>query len=513
MQQNRTKNTLINTSFSILSRIVTMVLGFVQKTIFIRTLGMSYTGVAGLFTDVLTVLSLAELGIASAIAYSLYKPLAENDFKRIAQLMNFFKKAYTWIAIIVFAMGLGLVPFIGYIVKDVPDIKENIQLIFMLYIVNSSVTYLLVYKTTLLVAAQKQYIVSNIQMIFSAITITVQCVTLLIFKEFLLYLVLQICFSLLQNLTINIVATKKYPELKKYAEEKIEDNDKKRLFKDVKALMLYKVSNVVTTGTDSTIISTSLGTGQVGVLGNYSTIRGYISSIIAQFFNAINPSLGNLAATEKKEYQYAVFNKLNFGTFWVTCVCSTCFFCLFNPFIKIWMGSDEWLLSTWVVAVYVLEYFMATMIGPVGAFRTANGLFVQTKYLALIRAIVNLVISIALVKPMGIIGVLLGTLLSAVFTQMWFEPLVLYREVFKRSVFEYYIKLLLYLLINIICCLLVNGMMLALPVMGAWGELITCGGLCIVVSNAVIWIVFHKKQEYKECIGLVAKIIKKLLRR
>lgn len=196
MSQSRTKSTLVNTSFAILSRIVSMTFGFVQKTIFIRTLGISYAGVSGLFTDILTVLSLAELGIGSAIAYSLYKPIAENDYKHIAQLMNFFKKAYRYIAALVFIVGVCLIPLIPYIVKDVPDITENIQLIFFLYICNTTVTYLLVYKNTLLIADQKQYIVSNIQMIFTMASIVAQCVTLLIFKNFLVYLVLQIIFSL-----------------------------------------------------------------------------------------------------------------------------------------------------------------------------------------------------------------------------------------------------------------------------------------------------------------------------
>ncbi len=490
-----------------------MMFGFVQKTIFIRSLGMSYTGVSGLFTDILTVLSLAELGIGSAIAYSLYKPIAENDYKRIAQLMSFFKKAYTIIAATIFAIGVCLVPFINHIVTDVPDITESIELIFLLYITNTAVTYLLVYKNTLLVAAQKQYVVSNIQMMFTAISIMAQCVTLLIFKQFLLYLILQIVFSLFQNITINLVATKQYPQLKEFAREKISKEDRKRLFRDVKALMLYKIANVITTGTDSTIISSSLGTSQVGILGNYRTIRGYVTSMTAQFYNSINPSLGNLAATEGIERQYSIFKKLNFGTFWIACFCATCFFCLFNPFIRIWLGNDEWLLPIWTVGVYVLEYFFATMIGPIGAFRNANGLFVQTKYLALIQAILNLIISILLVKPLGILGVLIGTVLACVLTQMWYEPKVLYKEVFHRSVFRYYAQLGVYLIITVACCVIVNGIVFCLPTMGVLAELCVRAILCIVTTNGIIFLIYHRTTEYKECILLLSRIVKKVLRR
>jgi len=469
---------------------------------------VSYTGVSGLFTDILMVLSLAELGIGSAIAYSLYKPIAENDYKRIAQLMNFFKKAYHFIAAIIFAVGLCLVPLLKYIVKDVPDITESIQLIFMLYIINTAVTYLLVYKNTLLVAAQKQYIVSNVQMIYMIVSITVQCVTLIIFKQFLLYLVLQIIFSLLQNLTINQIATKRYPQLKEYSKERISKEDRKKLFTDVRALMMYKIASVITTGTDSTVISAGIGTGQVGILGNYRALRGYATTMMAQFYNSINPSLGNLAATEGKERQYQIFKKLNFGTFWEACFCATCFFTLFNPFIRIWLGSEKWILSIGIVAVYVSEYFFTEMVYPVGAVRLANGLFVQTKYVALIKAILNLVISIALVKPLGILGVILGTLLSMLLTQSWYEPIVIYKHVFKRSVIPYYIRLLFFYGITCGCCALIAIAMAALPDFGVIPDFLIRLVLCIIVPNLIITVLFSRTEEYKECLALISKILR-----
>lgn len=507
MSQSRTKSTLVNTSFAILSRIVSMVMGFLQKTIFIRTLGMSYTGVSGLFTDILMILSLAELGIGSAITYALYKPIAENNYKRIAQLMNFYKKAYHYIAGIVLIIGICLIPVIPYIVKDVPDIREDIQLIFFIYICNTVVTYLLVYRNTLLIAVQKQYVVSNIQMIFTIISIVAQCVTLILFKDFLVYLMLQIVFSLLQNITINYVATKKFPELKQYAHEEISQEDKKKLFRDVKALMMYKIANVITVGTDSTIISTALGTSQVGILGNYSTIRGYVTSMIAQFYNSINPSLGNLAATESKEKQYTIFRKIDFGTFWLTSVCTTCFFSLFNPFMRIWLGQEEWVLPMWTVGVYCSEYFFSTMVGPIGAFRQANGLFVQTKYLALVKAILNLSISIILVKPLGILGVLLGTVLSCLLTQIWYEPLIIYRSVFKKNVFKYYLRLLFYYAVTIGDCLIIMEIMQFVQITNLWVVFIVRFGLSILVPNVLISVIFYKTYEYKECIFLLKKIL------
>ncbi|GAB6103592.1 oligosaccharide flippase family protein [Blautia glucerasea] len=512
-QQNRTKSTLVNTSFAVMARVVSMVMGFIQKTIFIRTLGMSYTGVSGLFTDILTVLSLAELGISSAIAYSLYKPLADGDYRRVAQLMNFFKKAYHFIAATVFIIGLCLVPLIPYIVRDVPDITESIQLIFFLYICNTAVTYLLVYKNTLLVADQKQYIVTNIQMLFTVISIGTQCIMLKVFKQFLLYLVLQIVFSLLQNLTINYIATRKYPQLRQYSRERISKGDKNKLFKDVKALMMYKIANVVLNGTDSTIISANLGTQQVGIAGSYNMVKGYLTSFIAQFYNALNPSLGNLAATEGKQRQYAFFKKINFATFWLASFCSTSLFCLLNPFIRIWLGNENWILPLGVVAINVLEFYLSIMMHPLGAFRQANGLFVQTKYVAIVKAIINLVVSIALVKPLGILGVWLGTVVAYALSQLWYEPIVIYKEVFKRNVKSYYLTFIKYTIVTVACSASITILMERIFILDTVPDFLLRILLCLLVPNISIYLIYRKTEECKYAITAINRVIASIINR
>lgn len=511
MANNRTKNTLMNTSFAVISRIVSMVMGFILKTVFIRTLGKAYTGISGLFSDILVMLSLAELGIGSAISFSLYKPLAETNYQKVAQLMNFFKVAYRIIALIVLTVGLALLPLLSVIVKDVPEIVEDIRLIYILYVINSAVSYLLVYKNTLLIADQKQYIVSTTQMVFTIIKVVIEVVLLLCFKQFLIYLILEILLTLGQNITINILAAKRYRELKPYEKEKLSKEERKKIFKDIWALMLYKVSNVVLTGTDSTIVSSALGTGQVGVLGNYKTIQGYVTSMVAQFYNSVNPSLGNLAATESKEVQYNFFKKLNFATFWIACFCSVCFFTLFNPFIEIWLGDNSWLLPLTTVAVFVLDYFLSAISGPIGAFRIANGLFVQTKYQSIIMAGLNLAISILLVKPLGILGVLIGTVVSRLLTHVWYEPLVIYKNVFGKSVWLYYGKLLLQATITVLGCFAIWGIMQLLPTMNIWMEFAVRVELCIIIPNFMIILIFYRTQEFKQCIAFAKNLFVKLI--
>ena len=157
--QSRTAKTVLNTVSGILNRFCNTILSFVLRTVFIYTLGIQYTGVSSVFTDILTMLSLSELGISTAIATALYKPLHDKDNSKIRKLMKFYKNAYRYIAIFIFIVGILLLPFLKYLITDIPDIKENIYLIFIFYMMKTSISYLFVYKSTILNADQKQYVV------------------------------------------------------------------------------------------------------------------------------------------------------------------------------------------------------------------------------------------------------------------------------------------------------------------------------------------------------------------
>lgn len=508
MSNSRTKNTLLNTIAGIFVNFVSMLASFATRTIFIRTLGMQYAGVSGVFTDILTVLSFAEMGIGSAIVYALYKPIAENDEKQIAKLMNAYKKIYTMIAFVIFALGICLIPFLKYIITDVPDIREDIRLIYVLYLLNTSTSYLLIYKTTFLTAAQKDYIVAKIKIIIFITRAVVDCILLLAFKNFVVYLLFSNFVTIAQNIIVARVAEREYPALKTKSHIRLERSEKTKLFNDVRALFLYKVSGTVLNGTDSLVISTCIETTLVGVVGNYNMISNQVYNFVMRFFTATSASIGNLAVTSSSEHQEKIFEEMLFLCFWIYCFCSTCLWVLFNPFMIVWQG-EKYILSTTVVALLVVDFYMKGMLSPISQFRTSNGLFVQGKYRPLIMAIINIVVSIFLANKIGLAGVILGTIISRISTQLWFDPYLIYKYVFKKPVYKYFIKYIYYSLLTIFCCMLTSTFLRIVSISNVFLKIAVGAVLCVIIPNGILLTLFHRTVEFKNLAEVVKNIIKR----
>lgn len=501
----RLRQSVTNTWTSLLSKTLVMVCGFLLKTLFIHTLGIEYTGVSSLFTDILTVLSLAELGISMAITYALYEPLAKQDTVRIKQLMKFYQKAYRIIAGIVLAVGLALLPFLDILVTDVPDIKENIRLIFVMFVVNSSLSYLLVYKSTLLIADQKISIVSTIDGIIAVVKLIIDAVVLIVFKEYMVYLVVTLFFTLLRNIIVSSQANRHYPFLLEKGNEKLPKNERKSIMSDIKALSIYKISEVVLKSTDSIIISSFLGTSLVGIVSIYRYIVSSIRSMVLQIYYAIKPSLGN-AAVENPDGQWNNYQTLFFFSFWITCFCTVSLSVLLDPFVT-WWFSGKYPLSDWVIIVMCADFFFDVMNLTSSAFRNINGLFIQGRYRPLVMVILNIVISLLLVRPLGVLGVLLGTILSRVLTQTWYDPYLIYKHVLKRSVFHYYKKLLQYFCITVLCYILVQGISLIIPVNSAVLLLFISAVMCLIIPNAVIFLLYRNTAEFHRLVSMVRSVI------
>lgn len=504
MKESRTKNVLLGTASGIAVRFLTLLFNFVLQTVFIKLLGIQYTGVARLFTDVLTVLSFAELGIGSAVTYALYKPVAENDALQIAKLMNFYKSAYRMVAATVFVIGSLLIPFLDYLVKDVPDIKEDIRIIYFLYLLNTTSSYLLIYKSAILDAKQKKYIISKIEGAMVLLRLILQSIVLIIFREFIFYLITEWFMTILKNLLIARRANAEYDTQLKV---KLGSKEKKRLFMDIGALAMYQISSVVLSGTDSMIISAVLGTSLVGYISYYKLITGQITAIMQQFFWSANASVGNLAVEDKGGgRQYELFKSIDFAVFWLTAFCTTCLYVLLNPFVEIWLGR-EYQLNQAIVLVLLLDFVVCNFIRVVAMFRTANGLFVQGRYRPVIMAGLNIILSIAGAHIWGLSGVLLATVIARVTTQMWYDPWLVYKEAFKKGVFDYYKRYFCYvitIIISVACavflCSLLQGRNL-------WIIFSCKAAICIVVSNIVIILLWHRTDEYKKFGGRMRNIV------
>ena len=501
MPKSHSEKVLLNAGSGFVVKLVDQLMKFVLKTVFIYTLGIQYTGVSTLFTDILNMLALAELGIGHAITFALYKPIKEQDHARIAALMNFYKTAYRLIAGFVLIAGLCCLPFLPYMVRDVPDIRENISLIFVLYVVNSASSYLLVYKSTLLTASERRYVISKVNIVFSFLRMVMECVVLLLFKNFILYLLIGIVESLCRNFVISKRADHYFPELSGRHDEKMTGEETKRLLGDVGALALYRMCNIVLNSTDSIVIAAApaLGVISVGFLGNYRMLVNTVDSVITQFFYSVTPSLGTMAVGNTGERQYQVFRTMNFITFWCACFCSASLLSLSTPFITdIWLGK-KYVLPMSILGILVLNLYINTMTRPCNSVRNANGLFVEGYYRPVIMAVLNIGLDLLLVRPMGVAGVLLATGIARVSTQLWYDPWLAYARVFRKPFLEYVKSFCAYTFVTLLACALTFFLCRGVGVVGnVYCSFLLKVLICLLVPNLLVILFFHRTPEFHD---------------
>ena len=316
-ERSRTEYSLINIFTGMAGDVVNTVVGFACRVIFVRMLGSEYLGVRGLFTNILSVLSLAELGIGSAIIYALYKPLAEKDQDKIAAIMQYYRKAYAVIGVVVGIIGLSLLPFLNQIIRTQPNIKESIYLIYLLYLFNSVASYFFSYRSALLTASQRQYIVQGYNYVITILQSVFQIVFLILTHEYLTYLIIQIIGSLTYNVWISSKAVKDYPFIKNRNVPPLSSGEKRSLFVNIRALAINKLSGVLVNSTDNIAITYFTGLSSVGFASNYIMLKTMIDHIVTPFFNSFTASVGNLNATSTVERSYSFFNVLNLMNFWL----------------------------------------------------------------------------------------------------------------------------------------------------------------------------------------------------
>ncbi len=508
-KESRTKNSIRNSSISIITQVLTIIMDFVVKTIFIYILGSEYLGINGLFSNIITLLSLADLGIGVAIPYSLYKPLADGDTKKISVLMKFYRNVYNIIGCIVLIVGISLTPFLPFIVKDMPDIN-GIYFIYDLFVIHSALTYFFVYKKFLIDSDQKGYITANITFISSLLLNITRVILLILTKNFIIYLLCSIIFVLIQNIWISKKADKLYPFINEKTDDVISKADKNEIITNVKALLIYKIGTVVTLGTDNIVISKFLGLVPVGIYSNYILITNSLNNVLNQLFNAITASIGNLVATNN-ERSKNIYEKLSFFNFYIYSLCSICLFVLINPFIHIWL-SDEYVLSTLVAMLLAINFYITGMGAVTNSFRSAYGLFYKARFRPIVMVIINIVVSVVLVKPLGIAGVVIGTIVSRLLTIAWLDPYVIYKYGFKANVIEYYKRYIYYLLVFIISGGLiyylfnfVNTTNIIMWIISAIGS--------FIIYNLIIYILFRKTDEFNYFYEKFSNVLKKLLRK
>lgn len=452
----RAENTAKNMKYSSLSQVLSLIIQFITRTVFIKVLGSEYLGINGLFSNILTLLSLADLGIGNVLIYSMYKPLADNDEKKMIVLMSLYKKIYRIIAIVVFSIGMIILPFVNLLINEGTAIP-NIKFIYFLYLINTVVSYLCIYKISIINADQKNYIVVIIQQTINLIANVILIISLFITHNFIVYLIIQIAFSILSNIIVSKKAEKMYPFIRKEnTETSLTHKEKNKIFKDTRAMVFHKVAGVVVNGTDNILMSSMINLVTVGIYSNYLLIINSIKRFTVLFFTSMSSSIGNLNVKESTDYTYDIFKKVFYGNFLIYTFSSICLLCLFNPFINLWLG-ESYVFDYKIVLLICMSFYVDGMRQTVLTFKDSMGLFQKDQIKPIIEAIVNLFLSIVLTIKFGVAGIILGTVLSMLFVCVGTESYVLYKYGFKKDLKEYFRLYCKYVIIGVIAFLIVNS--------------------------------------------------------
>lgn len=500
MGNNRGSKSLKNLLYGTGAQILQSIFPFISRTVFIYTLGEAYLGVSGLFSSILAVLSLAELGIGNIVVYSLYKPLAEGNHDRVSAYIEFYKKIYRLIAGVVFGVGVLLIPFIPYLVK-LPENMEHLYLYYILYVMNSAISYLYIYKSSVINADQKQYIVSIYTTVSTALMNIVQCVILLLFHNFILYLLIQLIFTFLLNFSLSRKADKLY-SLKGPVQEYLTKEEKKEIFSNTRAMLSYKLGGTFLNSTDSMFISVLVNTIIVGLYTNYTILEGFLNKFINIVYDALYAGVGNLNVTESGKKQKDIFNVLTLVFTWIGTIGFAGYYLAANNVIRIWIG-ESYCIDNISVFALALRFYMPIILYPVWIYRNSTGLFQETKNILIYAGILNLILSYPLGKWFGLAGILFATSISRVLTSFWYEPVILYKKIFINSrVREYFINII-YSMIIVIFTITLNQ----------FAEMFVRGGvlihflhesvLSVAVPSCAMLLRYRKTAELKYLINII----------
>lgn len=503
-----------NIIFGWVGNIVTLLLGALLRQVFIRRLGDTLLGVNDYYTSILTVLSLAELGIGTAFNYSLYGPAARNDREKIKAYMKLYQKAYRVIACVIAAAGLAIAPFLQYLIKDPGGSSwQDLTVYYLIFLFNTVSTYFVSYKYSLANAQQKNYIQTNVITMTKMVTVSIQLFGLWLMPDFYLYLLTSAVVELLQKIFVSMYFNRLYPFLKEKQTEKLSPKEVGEIVSQTKALMLHRIGDMARLQTDTAIIGAFIDVTTVGFVGTYNYVISSVSNFVNIIFNSLISGFGNLIATEGREKQYLMFRIYRFLACWIYGLSAIGFYMMLTPLITLWVGAER-ILPDLVVGCIMIDYYFKGERIVLSNFKTAAGVFEQDKYLALIQGAVNLVISIVLVNRIGLTGIYIGTILSGLIANLT-KPVIIYRVCFGMQVKEYFVDSLKYLGVQLLVLLAVMGSRtwmrehLAVCAEVSIPSFLLMVGWILVVFHLIFLLAFGRGQEMKYLLGLVRNRIRK----
>lgn len=502
---SRTANGKRNIVAGFVNRVIMIVLPFVARSVILATLGKSYLGLGSLFTSILKVLNLSELGFGSALVFSMYKPIAENDTEKVCALLNLYKKIYRIIGAVILGVGLCLMPFVPKLIKGGWPDEINIYLIYFIYLINASVSYFaFAYKRALLTAHQKSSVISNINSGFAIIIYAIQIGLLYAFHNYYIYACLLPVFAVIENLFTAYITDKYYPEIK--CKGTIPKEEKSAIKDHVKGIALQKICSTSRNSFDSIVISMYLGLVSIGIYNNYYQIMSSVHLFLYQIPNAIRASAGNSVAKEPLEKNYKDFCKFNFIYLWIGTWCCTCLICLFQPFMKLWMGEDM-LLPISSVILFCIYFVQLCMSDMIALYKDAAGLWWHGRYRTVIEAIANLILNFVLGYFWGINGILIASIVTMFFIGFGYGGYIVFRNYFKAySLKKYFLTMITYMCLTTVVCSITLWICNLID-LDDFLLLFVRAAVCVVLPNIILSIIYYRTAIFKESFSFFKSLI------
>lgn len=490
-ERSRTEYSIMNTGMSVLVRVGTILLGYISRIVFAHVLGQDYVGVSGLFLDVFKLLSVAEIGIETSITYALYRPIAEGDRARQQALLRLYRNFYLGVAGAVLAIGLVMFLFLDGLIAGQPRV-EGLHWIYLMYLTHAVASYVCAHRRIIIDAHQKMYISMAHYGIWMTVQYGLQIAVLLLTRNFYLYLAIYIICTLLYNLSLYRRAGRDYPYIREKRPMPLPAEERKGIWRNIRAMAMHKVGDAIIRNTDSLLISSLIGIVSTACYTSYYLIIGSVRQVFDQIFRGLTASIGNLGVCDAEEKLVRVFESTMFVGFWIYGFSAICLLELLGPFIAVSFG-DAYLFPMAVTLVLCINYYLNGMRQATLAFRDSLGLFRYDRYRGITEAALNLVLSIVLALRMGVMGIFLGTSISQVAVSLWLEPLMLYRHRLHRPVRQYFARYAGYTAATLFCGALTHVICALLGGSG-WAALAVRIPVCFLVPNILIWLCFRKTE-------------------
>ncbi|MBP1585439.1 MAG: lipopolysaccharide biosynthesis protein [Lachnospiraceae bacterium] len=491
----RTEYSARNSTVAVISRVSAILMGFIARVVFTHTLSSAYVGINGLFSDILNIMAISELGAHTAVSFALYKPIASGDTEKQKTIMRMFRRFYHIVAGIILAGGLAVIPFLGILIRD-KDAVPHLTLIYLLYVANSVLSYIGIYRKIIIDAHQQSYIPTIIRTAFWILQNILQIVVLLLTRNFILYLCIWIVCTVVSNICIYIKAGKMYPFLDEKDVKKLEDKDKLSFDENVKAMMIHKAGSVIVNNTDNLLLSSLVGTIALGCYSNYYLIIGSVRQVLEQLFEGMTASIGEMNVRVSKDRIIRVFDSIFFIGQWVYGLITIMLFEILDVFVSLSFGS-QYRFDTKITIVLCMIFYFSGMRQPVLIFRNSMGLFKYDKWKAVAEAVINLAVSLVLGFRYGTVGVFLGTLISLLLTSFWVEPFMFYRHRLGRSCLPYFLKYAYYTFITMALLIIEHSLIDRLiSGMSSWGGLIIRILITFGVTNLVYMALYRRNPDF-----------------